>query len=109
MSKELKDCPFCGGKPELITNQDGNIAQVRCSVCGAHNFWGINAKELWNRRSRKDTSLKPCPICGYKAKLWEAYDGSFCVQCPECGLTYDNFMYPEDAKSAWNRRPDDNV
>ena len=109
MSKKLKNCPFCGGKAEIKANQDGNIFQVLCTSCGAFNLWSTKAAELWNKRTKKDTSLKPCPICGHKAKLWEAYDGSFCVQCPECGLTYDDFMFPDDAKSAWNRRPDDNV
>ena len=108
MSKKLKNCPFCGGKPELITNQDGNIAQVRCPACGAHNLWSINATELWNKRTRKDTSLKPCPVCGHKGKLWLAYNGSFCVQCSHCGLTSDFFRVPDEAKSAWNRRHDDN-
>ena len=114
MTDELKDCPFCGSKPELITNQDGNIAQVRCPVCGAHNFWGINTKELWNRRTRKDTSLKPCPICGHKGKLRQEYDEElhddfFCVQCTHCGLTSVAYLFPNGAKSAWNRRPDDYV
>ena len=107
MSEKLKNCPFCGGKPELITNQDGNIAQVRCPVCGASNLWSINAAVLWNKRTRKVTNLKPCPICGHKGKLWQAYDESFCVQCSHCGLTSDFFKVPDEAKFAWNRRPDD--
>ena len=107
MTDELKHCPFCGGKPELITNQDGNIAQVRCPVCGAHNFWGINAKELWNRRTRKDTSLKPCPVCGHKGSVYGAFD-AVCVQCFHCNLTSQFFRNPDEAKSAWNRRTSDN-
>ena len=114
MTDELKPCPFCGGKAELITNQDGNIAQVRCSVCHAHNFWSINAIELWNKRTRKDTSLLPCPVCGHKGKLRREYyeelhDDFFCVQCSHCGLTSVAYIYPNSAKSAWNRRPDDYV
>ena len=108
MTDELKDCPFCGGNPELITNQDGNIQQVRCPVCGAHNFWGINAKELWNRRTRKDTSLKPCPVCGHKGSVYYAFD-AVCVQCFHCGLTTNDFDTPEEAIAVWNWRHDDYV
>ena len=109
MSKELKNCPFCGGKAELITNQDGKIAQVRCSVCGASNFWGVNAIELWNRRTRKNTSLlKPCPVCGHKGSVYYAFD-AVCVQCFHCGLTTKDFYNSDEAKAAWNRRHDDNV
>ena len=109
MNDELKPCPFCGGKAEIIANQDGNIQQVVCASCRASNLWSIHARELWNKRTRKDTSLLPCPICGYKGKLWQAYDGSFCLQCSHCGLTSDFFRVPDEAKSAWNRRHDDNV
>ena len=114
MGEQLKDCPFCGGKAEIKTNQDGNIFQIVCPSCHAHSLWSINAVELWNNRTRKDTSLLPCPICGNKGKLRREYDEElhddfFCVQCSHCGLTSVAYIYPNSAKSAWNRRPDDYV
>ena len=106
MTDELKPCPFCGGNAEIIANQDGNIAQVQCSVCGARNFWGVNSKELWNNRTRKNTSLKPCPVCGHKGSFLSFHD-VICVQCFHCGLTTNDFDNSDEAKFAWNRRPDD--
>ena len=108
MSEKLKNCPFCGSKAEIISNQDGNIQQVRCSVCGARNFWGVNSKELWNKRTCKDTSLKPCPICGHKGCGRCIYD-AFWVQCSYCGLSTKDFDNSDEAKAAWNRRHDDYV
>ena len=109
MNDELKPCPFCGGKAEIIANQYGNIQQVVCASYGESNLWGINAKELWNNRTRKDTSLKPCPVCGHKGYLRQVYDVFFCVQCSHCGLNSVAYLFPNGAKTAWNRRPDDYV
>lgn len=70
--KQLKMCPFCGGKPYLEKNhrafinaESTRVAFVRCSVCNARSG-RINLKdygctsssleaenaaiELWNRR-----------------------------------------------------------
>ena len=104
MAEKLKKCPFCGNSVKLIPNQDGNIFQVHCPCCGGRNLWSVNAAELWNKRTRKDTSLKPCPICGKKGRVFMAQDSKFCVQCLECGLTTYYFDTPDDAKTAWNRR-----
>lgn len=61
MSKELKQCPFCGGDPELqfreklIRNNFEKFVTIKCSMCGAGTklFQNKNldkAKTAWNRR-----------------------------------------------------------
>ena len=102
MNEQLKTCPFCGGEAELKTNE--SIGQVVCTQCGARNLWSSNAQALWNKRTKRDTSLKPCPICGKKGRVFQAYDGSFCVQCLNCSLTTNYFQNANEAKNAWNTR-----
>ena len=47
--------------------------------------------------------LLPCPHCGGKAGLWQAYDSSWCVQCDRCGAMTMKFDKDEAVKR-WNRR-----
>ena len=47
--------------------------------------------------------LLPCPHCGGKAGLWQAYDSSWCVQCDRCGASTMRFDKDEVIKR-WNRR-----
>ena len=83
MKDKLKVCPFCGGEAEAKTEESG-LKQVSCSTCGTHTLWSINAHSAWNKRRRAGIELKPCPCCGGSAKLHEAYDGKYCVQCKDC-------------------------
>ena len=51
------------------------------------------------------TSLKPCPICGREAALYEAVAdriGYYC-ECYECAKSTDEFATENDAEEAWNR------
>ena len=50
--------------------------------------------------------LLPCPHCGGKAGLWQAYDSSWCVQCDRCGAMTMKFDKDEAVKR-WNKRVKD--
>ncbi len=47
--------------------------------------------------------LLPCPHCGGRAGLWQAYTGWWCVQCDKCGASTMKFDKDEAVKR-WNRR-----
>ena len=47
--------------------------------------------------------LLPCPHCGGKAGLWQAWDSSWCVQCDKCGATTLKGD-KEDVIKKWNHR-----
>ena len=53
MSEELKPCPFCGGKAEIL-NYSENAWLVYCRMCdGMVERWRKTKKEAieqWNRR-----------------------------------------------------------
>lgn len=63
MDKDLKLCPFCGGKAELHHTNGEMLCYVKCTICGAET--GIvkaaleycandKAIEAWNRRASDD-------------------------------------------------------
>lgn len=59
--ENLKSCPFCGGSPEIVT--DDNFHYVRCRVCYTFNGFGkvprkndyanemLSALNAWDRRA----------------------------------------------------------
>ena len=59
MANELKPCPFCGGKAELITRKQclADAYSVRCKNkhCRGHVFKLVRAEHKavteWNRRA----------------------------------------------------------
>jgi Lar family restriction alleviation protein len=54
---KLKNCPFCGSTPELLTPHDKNHAYIECSQCCARSDWAVTsekAAELWNIRIKKE-------------------------------------------------------
>ncbi len=101
MTKNLKPCPFCGSEVEV--NSSAPTAQVQCSKCNTFNQYGTKARDLWNKRTRKETNLKLCPICGSVPVVKEAYGGKWCVQCPKCTLFKLNSTR-EGVIQAWNKR-----
>lgn len=52
----------------------------------------------------KEIKLKPCPFCGGKAKLHQAFDYTYCVQCDKCWVTTLHKHKAEEVVRAWNRR-----
>ena len=60
MTEELKPCPFCGGKAEVLTDENEEY-YVSCTECTAllgycTDTWGDystedEAIEAWNRRA----------------------------------------------------------
>ncbi len=104
MTEKLELCPLCGHEVKTnVSSADADIKQVFCPNCGASNLWGDDAVKRWNKR-KKDI-IQRCPICGAIASDHEAYDGSWCVQCPKCYLTSPYKPTHEEAIKAWNRRP----
>ena len=93
---ELKNCPFCGGKPILYTSHISKypFSVVACTDCSVtttkyekdHTWLGctykeaadlskVEARTAWNRRAE--------PI----ALPMDIDDGDVC--CPNCGRIYD--------------------
>lgn len=63
-------------------------------------------KELMDYLYEEDKceKIKPCPFCGGKAKLNQAYDGHYCVTCELCGV---RTLYSDKKHIPimfWNRR-----
>ena len=103
MGAEVKACPLCGGEAEVKTSDA--VEQVYCPNCEARTLWQPNARDHWNNRKRKKLDLMPCPICGGVGKVWQAYDGKYCVQCRKCGFTTGDTPDTQAAQVSWNRRP----
>lgn len=78
--KELKPCPFCGGKVQICYGIDYTVSGVRCDNCGLIAQWpriktrgnnktfGELAKpyiKVWNRRGGNDQEkIRHQPITG---------------------------------------------
>lgn len=61
MSKELKPCPFCGGKASIITDDRDSktpMFAAMCNNCYMQSSWCHAQKEVgiwWNRRADDGT------------------------------------------------------
>lgn len=94
MNKELKPCPFCGGRAAVVESSPVYLAyRVRCRRCGAETGMyttAINAVRCWN--DREERMCKPiwtedgyaCNKCGYWWPL-KHYDNGKPHYCPNCG------------------------
>ena len=50
-----------------------------------------------------EIKLKPCPFCGYVAKVLPIDYEFFCI-CEKCGATTKYYETEEEAAAAWNNR-----
>lgn len=96
----LQPCPFCGGKAELVSTDDGYIVEClggrRCIAQVGPHGWEVYAVEAWNRRR---------PVAAKRAALREQQEqaephvasrcrnaqcdsqpeqAGMCWYCPEC-------------------------
>ena len=94
-----KPCKNCG-------SFGGNVG---CDVCGPP----IRKRNAEERIERASETLLPCPFCGGKAVVMNAYDGhgeeirnEFMVRCYDgCGCQLDNAAgSPQAAAKDWNIR-----
>lgn len=51
-NENLKPCPFCGGKAEVVYIKDNQYVRcLRCGAVGANTFKTEDVIAAWNRRS----------------------------------------------------------
>lgn len=95
MGEELKACPFCGSKAEMVTNRSGDNF-VRCTnrQCAAktrlYHENEAGARLAWNRRSERTCrNLNPpscrdfeCSECGESSEFTPGFMPNY---CPNCG------------------------
>src|ERR1017187_159516 len=58
---ELLPCPFCGGVPERLTDDEGRWTQISCTGCGCRSVEHPNPspgvlERYWNRRPLPSTT-----------------------------------------------------
>ena len=121
MNNELKPCPFCGGKAELIRNYNpDNKSQyinshVICTVCGFQihsDYHTEKTIKAWNQRANFDeANLKGCPFCGGRPEIISMYEpgpgGHYrenYIWCPYCGEQTNTLQDLETAIIQWNHR-----
>ena len=98
---ELKPCPFCGGKAELL--EDVLDAHVYCTECYARTTdtekfvkdWKREVRGTWNTRVyppevqkaiERDKPRNPVRPKGYSN-----------IECPTCGAHLKQYYEPEEA------------
>lgn len=65
---ELKNCPFCGGEPNLELFNDGFFDYARIRCCNLIFDWcddktGEKVVTAWNRRAEEDKKYRSCMGC----------------------------------------------
>lgn len=94
---ELKPCPFCGGKAELVTGAPEYW--VRCLTCGAGTDTTASSKRAtdnWNRRKSPD-GYQLVPIEMTDDMLAAGYLGGVKTVAKNYG------HYCKSEKDAWRR------
>ena len=69
MENELKPCPFCGGKAELILCDNGSVPQIRCSGCLALMGW--DCKSVSSLRGQLNFDTKEDAISAWNRRTTE--------------------------------------
>ena len=70
--RELKPCPFCGGKAVIADTIDFDAYYVRCRDCLARTIDSgrmMAAVKAWNRRPEIRNENKECAIIGIGKRM----------------------------------------
>ena len=86
----------CGQKAIKVCQSKGGLNGIG-ELTTFYSQLGVNMQKAIRK------GLLPCPHCGGRAGLWQAYDSSWCVQCDRCGASTMRFDKDEVIKR-WNRR-----
>ena len=90
--KEIKNCPFCGGRAALDIHRFGALGDtfgIRCQECQAQTRGFYNdadeAADAWNRRDGEKklrSNLRDCKneLCLYCGRYTERHNGA-CDGC----------------------------
>ena len=121
--KELKPCPFCGGKAILEESIFG-LNAIHCESCDGM-MTALHIDDLikaWNTRvdnvaktdecykkscKAESATLKPCPFCNGKAHVSRCADDCrySAIYCESCGLVAKWYHdYEDEAINHWNKR-----
>ena len=60
MNLDLKPCPFCGGRVEMVGHNNGSPFVIICENCSLEfgvekNYLSYQVIEAWNRRANNET------------------------------------------------------
>ena len=105
MKQKLRECPFCGGEAEYISEL-GNVHEVHCKKCECIGPFGCSdiVKLYWNNghpfcerlltrdeylgiipKYKCDPRLKSCPFCGSRdLYLWHFNEKHETLHCGNC-------------------------
>ena len=114
MPETLKPCPFCGGDAIVHSDfRDRGLWTVSCKSrleCYAIEDYYPSQEEAisaWNMRVNRLESLRSCPFCGGKAKVYSISRHIWRAACDarvNCCYLAADWKTPEEAIAAWNRR-----
>lgn len=95
MGEELKACPFCGSKAEMVTNSSGDNF-VRCTnrQCAAktrlYHENEAGARMAWNKRVEPTCHIVPMDMAGNPPyRKGNVIYNAMSDGCSECGYPFD--------------------